>query len=265
MFKNILIGQYIDTGSVLHNLDARTKMIITIILAAMIFTAREVISAAVITVVCVSWMIMSRLKITVFLRSIKPVLFLAAFTFVFDLLFTPGRRIFEIWLLHGTYEGLFLGTLTVWRLLLLVMTASALTLTTKPLDLTDGIERLLTPLSYLKVPTRDIAMMMGISIRFIPTLAEEMQRIIDAQKSRCADFDDGGLIKKAKAVIPLIIPLMVSAFRHSDSLASAMDARCYGAGTKRTRMRQSRITKNDIAAIAAAAVLMLATLLLEQF
>lgn len=249
MFKNILIGQYINTGSILHRLDARVKIIITAAAAVMIFTAGKPAAVMYVLVLCTGFTVLSGLRPSVLLRSIKPVIFLAAFTFVFNLLSGDGRELFRVWIFRGTYEGLYAGALSALRLIMLVAAASVLTLTTKPLDLTDAIESILKPLSVFKVPVRDIAVMMGISIRFIPIIGEEARRITEAQKSRCADFDGAGIIKKAKAALPLVIPLIVGAFRHSDALASAMDARCYGAGA-RSRMHERKILTRDICALA---------------
>lgn len=250
MFENILIGQYIDTGSVLHRLDARLKIIITVILAVMLFCADKYISVIYIMIVCAMLVRLSGIKIRILLKSMKAVLFLAVFTLVFNAFFTEGRE-----LLAGlTYEGLSLGVISALRLLLLVASASVLTLTTKPVDLTDAVESLLKPLEKIKVPVSDIAVMTGLALRFVPTLGAEARQIIDAQKSRGADFEAGGIIKKAKAVLPLIIPLFAGAFRHSEALADAMDARCYGMG-RRTRMREQKLKITDLYAVVIFAVI----------
>ncbi len=257
MFKNILIGQYVDTGSVLHRLDARIKIIMILTAAVMIFAAYRPMAVLYILVLCVMLVFLSGMRLGMILRGIKPVLFLAVFTLVCDSFLTEGETLFTIGKLTVTHEGLYDGVIAALRLILLVSTASVLTMTTKPLDLTDAIESLLKPLGIFRLPVRDIAVMMGISIRFIPTLGEEAQRIADAQRSRCADFDGGGIIKKAKAALPLVVPLLIGAFRHSDALAQAMDARCYGMG-KRTRLHEKKLCGRDGAAIAltAAAVIL---------
>lgn len=265
MFKNIIIGQYINTGSVIHRLDARTKLIITITAAAAVFLVNSSISAVIVTAACLIWMILSRLKPSVFIKSIKPVLFLTLFTFIFNLFFTGNTIIFKIGFIHPTYEGLIEGAVTAWRLILLVMTASVLTLTTKPLELTDAIESLLSVLRFIKVPVHDISVMMGITIRFIPTFAYEIQKISDAQRSRCSELDCKKFSKKAKAVIPLIIPLLISALRHSDTLASALDARCYGLTPTRSKLHPSYISKRDITAFILSGIVLTAVIGIKIF
>ena len=258
MFKNILIGQYIDTGSALHRLDARVKIIAVIVAAVMIFAADRPTAVLYMLALCVLLAVTARLSLLSFLRGLRPVIFLAVFTLVFNMFTAEGTSFFSVGALVCTYEGLYAGAVSALRLIMLAAAASVLTLTTEPLDLTAAIESILSPLNFFRVPVRDIAVMMGISIRFIPTLGEEARRIADAQRSRCADFDGKGIVKKAAAALPLVVPLIVGAFRHSDALAEAMDARCYGMG-RRTRMNAHKLGKNDAAAAAVmlAAVLML--------
>lgn len=257
VFKNILIGQYIDTGSVLHRLDARIKIIITLAFAVMIFSANGVFGVVYTIAVCFGLVLLSKMKASVILRSIKPIIFFAVFTLVFDSFLTEGRTLASFGIFKITYEGIYDGITAAVRLVLLVVTASILTLTTKPLEMTDAIESLLSPLAVFKVPVRDIAMMMGITIRFIPTIAGEAKRIADAQKSRCADFGGKGIIKRAYAALPLVVPLIAGAFRHSEALAQAMDARCYGAPVKRTHLHSRSIGRTDVYAAVCAAVIIL--------
>lgn len=258
MFKNILIGQYIDTGSAMHGLDARVKIISVIAAAVMIFAADRPVAVLYMIALCVFFAVMARISLSALLRGIRPVIFLAVFTLVFNMFTAEGTEFFSAGALVCTYEGLYAGAVSALRLIMLAAAASLLTLTTKPLDLTAAIESLLSPLNFFRVPVRDIAVMMGISIRFIPTLGEEARRIADAQRSRCADFDGKGIVKKAAAALPLVVPLIAGAFRHSDALAEAMDARCYGMG-RRTRMNAHKLGKNDAAA---AGVMLAAALVL---
>lgn len=257
MFKNILIGQYIDTGSVLHGIDARIKIMAVIVMAIMIFAADKYTSLIYMLAICVFFAGMAKISLSALIKGIRPVIFLAIFTFIFNIFTSEGTELFSVGAFVCTYEGLYTGAVLALRLIMIAAAATVLTLTTKPLDLTAAIESLLSPLNILNIPVRDIAVMMGISIRFIPTLGDEARRIADAQRSRGADFEGKGIIKKAYAALPLIVPLMTGAFRHSDTLAEAMDARCYGMG-KRTRMNAHRLGKND----AAAAAVMLAAALI---
>lgn len=245
MFKNLLIGQYIDTGSVLHRLDARLKLTALLGAAVMIFSAGSVLGLAYSAALCAAVTAASRLSPAALMRGLRPVMFLAAFAVLFTPFSSEGTELFSLGPLSFTAEGLVNGCFAALRLIMLAAYASVLTLTTKPLDLTAGIESLLSPLSLFRVPVRDIAVMTGIALRFIPTLGNEARIIADAQKSRCAPLDGKGIINKARAALPLVIPLIAGAFRHSDALADAMDARCYGMG-KRTRMNGHKFGKTDI-------------------
>ena len=247
MFKNLIIGQYIDTGSPIHKLNPAFKIIMTVLFTVLLFWINGFLAYINICILLLMLIALSGVPIRLILKGIKPVMFLALFTLVMNSFLTDGHVIWQLWKIKLTYEGLELGILFAVRLVFLVCAASILTLTTAPLELTDGIEKLLLPLSKLKIPTHDIAMMMTIAIRFIPTLGEEAARIMDAQASRGADFEDGNIIKKAKALMPVLIPLFISAFRHSDELAVAMDARCYS-GKSRTKMNEKKITAYDIRA-----------------
>lgn len=250
MFKNITIGQYFSVSSPLHRLDARIKLILTIAYLSLIFAANTWVSYIIASVYTASLVMISRVPLKVVFKGLKPVMYILIFTAVINMFVVPGKTAAAVPILGFTvtYEGIVSAAFISLRLVLIVVAASLLTLTTPPLSLTDGIEQLLKPLERIKVPARDIAMMMTIAIRFIPTLSEEAERIKKAQMSRGADFESGNIIKRAKALLPLIIPLFVSAVRRADLLAEAMDARCYGCG-KRTRMREMKITAEDIAAV----------------
>lgn len=253
MLKDITIGQYIDTKSVLHRLDPRTKIILLLAYIVLIFSVSSVASYAVTAVFTAAVVAMSKIPFKFILRGMKPILFILIFTMLLNLFVTPGEVIFSVtvlpsWTAEITKEGVYTAVIMFFRLIFLVVTSSLLTLTTSPMSLTDGIEKLLHPFEKIKVPAHEIAMMMTIAIRFIPTLAEEADKIMKAQKARGADFESGNVIKRTRALLPLLVPLFVSAFRRADDLAVAMDARCYCGGKNRTRMKEIKMKKNDFAA-----------------
>lgn len=249
MIKDITIGQYIAGDSPLHKMDARVKILASILFIVLLFLIKNAAAYLVITVFLAVMIKLSTVPLKFIVRGLKPLLFILVFTVAINVLMTPGESLFE-WSIFGftlriTREGVSDGIYMVLRLVYLVIGTSLLTLTTSPLMLTDGIERLLAPLSVMKVPSHEIAMMMTIAIRFIPTLAEETDKIMKAQTARGADFESGSIIRRAKAMIPLLVPLFVSAFRRADELAVAMDARCYRGGKNRTRMKQMRLSRYD--------------------
>lgn len=252
MFKDILIGQYIPGTSPLHRMDPRMKIIFALLYIIVLFLFSSPLSYAVITVYTVSLVLISAVPFKLILKGVRPMLWIFVFTAVLNLFMTPGE---DLWAVHIfrftlriTHEGVQSAALMIVRLLYLVIGTSLLTLTTSPLQLTDGIENLLKPLNKIKVPSHEIAMMMTIALRFIPTLAEETDKIMKAQTARGADFESGNILKRARAMIPLLVPLFVSAFRRADELATAMEARCYRGGNSRTKMKQSKITSVDIKA-----------------
>lgn len=250
MFKNITIGQYIAGNSPVHRADARLKIIIVLLLIVLLFMFSSVGAYALFIICAISFVILSKVPLFYFLKGLRPMLFIILFTVVLNLFLTPGEVLWSqklyFFTLKITDEGVRLSILMFLRLTLLVTLSSLLTLTTSPMQLTDGIEHLLRPLRIFKVPSHEIAMMMSIAIRFIPTFAEETDKIIKAQTARGADFESGNLIMRAKAMIPLLVPLFVSAFRRADELATAMDSRCYNGGKNRTRMKQMKIKPLDI-------------------
>lgn len=271
MLKDITIGQYIPGNSPLHKMDARIKIILTLLYAVALFIIKKPISYALITVYTMTLIMISGIGIKYLIKGLKPILWILIFTTVFNLFLTKGTSVLTIPLykfsLHITYEGIALSSRLALRLIYIVIGSSLLTLTTAPLDLTDGIEQLLKPLSKIKVPSHEIAMMMTIAIRFIPTLAEETEKIMSAQKARGADFETGNILKRAKAMLPILVPLFVSAFRRADELATAMEARCYRGGENRTKMKESHIGRIDIKACIiftiCAIILLLAELIIE--
>ena len=252
MFKDIIIGKYIPGDSPLHRLNPTVKLIFTILYVAALFMADSPISYMIFSLYTLTLILVSGVPIKVILKGIRPMLWIFIFTAVLNVFMTPGEELWSVpvfsFSLKITKEGVTAGAVMTIRLLYLIIGTSLLTLTTSPLQLTDGIEKLLSPLNKIKVPSHEIAMMMTIAIRFIPTLAEETDKLMKAQTARGADFETGNIIKRARAMMPLLIPLLISAFRRADELAEAMEARCYTGGKKRTRMKESRFTGLDGAA-----------------
>ena len=250
MLNNITVGQYVSGDSVIHSLDARVKIILTAAHLAFIFIADSPASYLAAAVFTAALIIISRVPVRYFIRSLKPVMWILIIMAVINLFTVKGETLISLpFSLTVTKEGAFTAAAVSARLILLVIAASLLTLTTPPLMLTDAIERLLRPLETIKVPARDIATMMSVAIRFIPVFSEEADRIKKAQTARGADFESGNIIKRARAMLPVFITLFVSAIRRADMLAEAMDARCYG-GKGRTRMKETRFSARDAAAIA---------------
>lgn len=249
MFKDITIGQYIAGKSVIHKMDARLKLILTFLYIIVLFLVTKPISYLIITLATVLVILLSKIPLKYFLKGLRPMLIIIMFTVIFNVFFTQGEALFQFnvfgWTLKITLEGIKMGITLLLRLTLLICGTSLLTLTTSPIMLTDAIEKVLSPLNVIKVPSHEIAMMMSIAIRFIPTIAEEADKIIKAQKARGADFESGNIIMRAKAMIPLLVPLFVSAFRRADDLATAMDSRCYHGGNGRTRMKQMKLCRTD--------------------
>jgi len=252
----ITIGQYFPGDSPLHRMDPRAKILFTIALIAGVFLADSALSYAVLLAFVFAAIRISRLSLKFVVKGLKPILFIVVFTFIINMFFTSGGRELVRWrFIRVTDSGLRAAAFMALRLVLLVMMAQLLTLTTSSIALTDGIEALLKPLSKIGFPAHELAMMMSIAMRFIPTLMEETDKIMKAQMARGADFESGNLIQRAKAMLPLLVPLFVSAFRRADELALAMEARCYRGGQGRTRMKQLRFTRVDAAGAACVAAL----------
>ena len=250
MNMNITIGQYYPVDSIIHRLDSRVKLMSTIVYVTMLFIASSFWSYA-LTVLALGFVIkLSHVPPVYLLKGLRAIFFIIIFTVVLNMFFTPGEtELFKLGAVRLTLEGLTVAVRMCCRLVLLITGSSMLTLTTSPIQLTDAIEYLLKPFKRIGVPAHEIAMMMTIALRFIPTLFEEMNKIMKAQMARGADFDTGGLIKKAKSLIPLLVPLFVSSIRRADELAMAMEARCYRGDVNRTRMKVMRIARRDCWAI----------------
>ena len=260
MFKDITIGQYIDGNSFIHKMDARVKILLSLFYIIMLFLISSSVGYGIVFVFTVFLIWLSKIPLIYVIRGIKPMLYILIFTALINLFMTSGGEV--LWVCPGlssvkiTTMGVKTARTMITRLVLLVVMTSLLTLTTSPLMLTDGIEKILKPFEVIKVPAHEIAMMMTIAIRFIPTLSEETEKIIKAQTARGADFESGNILKRAKAMIPLLVPLFISAFRRADDLAVAMDSRCYHGGKNRTRMKQMKMTARD--AIASAVLVLVA-------
>lgn len=249
MMEGMTIGQYFPGNSLLHRLDARFKIVIVLLHIVMLFTASNIWSLAVGVVFIVAAYALSGIPGRTILRGLKPLLPLLIFTSLLNMLFVSGEPLVEWGFFRISNEGLKLSGFMIVRIVALLVGTSLLTYTTSAILLTDAIERLLSPLAKLKAPVHEMAMMMTIALRFIPTLLEETTKIMAAQKARGADLDSGGVMKRAKALIPVLVPLFVSAFRRAEDLALAMECRCYHGGEGRTRLRQLKAAKRDYLAI----------------
>ena len=263
MMKNITMGQYYPVDSWVHRLDPRTKILLTIAMIVAVFLVKTMVGYALILGFMYLAARMSHIPFKMLMKGIKPLRIILILTFLLNLFFNTGTTPLLEWgFIRITYEGLSQAVHYSLRLVFLVLGTSLMTLTTSPIALSDGIEMLLSPLKKLHFPAHELAMMMSIALRFIPTLMEETDKIMKAQMARGADFETGNLIEKAKAMLPLLVPLFVSAFRRADELALAMEARCYRGGEHRTRMKQLRFTRLDACAALVVALLLAAVILL---
>ena len=250
MIKDITIGQYFPGRSPIHRLDPRVKILLTLGYIIILFVARNAWGLALGVVFGFGAYLISRIPLSMILKSLRPVVPIIIFTAVLNMLFVDGEPVFEWWIIRVTREGISTAVFMAVRIICLIAGTSLLTYTTSPIALTDGIERLLSPAKKLHFPVHELAMMMTIALRFIPTLIEETDKIISAQKARGADLESGGLMQRARALIPILIPLFVSSFRRADELALAMECRCYRGGEGRTRMKQLHMGAGDAAASA---------------
>lgn len=248
MLKDVTLGQFFPGESPLHRADPRAKLILTVLYIVTLFLASNIISFGILFAFSVSMIILSRISLRVILKGFKPVLFILLFTFVINIFFTKGETaILDLGFATLYLEGIYKAFIMSGRILMLInVTSLLMSYTTSPIMLTDAIEQLFSPLKKIKLPVHEFAMMMTIALRFIPTLIEETDKIMNAQKTRGADFAEGGLIKKAKALIPVLVPLFVSSFRRADELAVAMECRCYRGGQGRTRMTKLRYSSLDL-------------------
>ena len=266
MIRDITIGQYYPGKSVLHNLDPRAKLIATFWLIVVIFLCKSFLSLGLIALTAVAAAALSRVPAKMILKSLKPIVIILVFTAVLNVLYTEGGTVyFEKWGIAVTEKGVNTAIFTMIRIVSLVIISSLLTYTTTPTMLTDGIERILSSLKIFKIKVHTLAMMMTLALRFIPTLIEEIDRIMNAQKARGADLETGGIIQRAKALVPIFVPLMVSSFRRAYELAFAMTCRCYTGGEGRTRMKQMKLGARDIVAFFFCAAVTAGVIVLNHF
>lgn len=253
--RELSIGQYIPGDSFVHKLDPRTKIIITFVFMIVIFVINNFYGYIFPVIFILIAALFSKISLKYMIKGLRPLLFIIFLTFILNLFMIKGRILYEIGPFDITYEGLYQAVFMALRLIFLIVGTSLLTLTTSPIMLTDGIEYLLKPFKRIGVPAHELAMMMTIALRFIPTLLEETDKIMKAQMARGADFQSGNLINRAKSLVPILVPLFVSAFRRADELAMAMESRCYRGGENRTRMKELKMTNKDLIALCATAVM----------
>ena len=251
--KDITLGQYFPGNTVIHRMDPRTKLLFTILYIVALFLAKSLLTYGIMFAVLAICVLLSRIKLKVLLRSMRAVIVIVIITGLLNLFYTPGGTgeapLVSFWVFKIYPAGVWSASFMILRIILLICCTFLLTYTTSPILITDGLESLLGPLKKLKLPIHELAMMMSIALRFIPTLIEETDKIMSAQKARGANFDTGNLIQKAKALVPLLVPLFVSAFRRADELAVAMESRCYHGGEGRTKLRQLRYAGRDYVAL----------------
>ena len=261
--SDITIGQYFPGNSIIHRMDPRMKLTLVAVYIVMLFVARNILAMTIGVFFMLLIYPLSGISLRLILKSIRPILPIIVITAVFNMLFIGGRPIFEWWRITVTYEGVITAIHMCVRILCLIGGSALLTYTTSPIAITDGIELLFAPLKKIGAPVHEIAMMMTISLRFIPTLIEETDKIMSAQKARGADFESGNLMKRVRAMLPILIPLFVSAFRRAEDLALAMECRCYHGGEGRTRMRVLKYSGVDAGAAAFTALCLGATIALN--
>ncbi len=265
MNNDIVFGQYFEGGSVIHRMDSRVKLVCSVLFIVTVFLAKSITSFLFLTAATAVLILLTGIPMGRFLKGLRPILFIMAFTAVINVFWYRGETLLVDFLfIHIYLEGIINAVLIALRIVILIAGTSALlTYTTTPLALTDGIESLLSPLKALHVPVHDFSMMMTIALRFIPTLTEETGKIMNAQKARGADFTSGSLVRRARSLVPILIPLLVSAFRRAEELADAMECRCYTGGEGRTRMNVLKTSPSDFAVLAAVVLVGAAVVLLN--
>ena len=263
MLKDITLGQYFPGDTIVHRLDARTKLILVVLYIVALFQSNGWVSYIAVVLATAACMALSQIKPATIFKGLKPMLFIIVLTAALNIFYTQGTPIIPGWII--TWEGIARSVKMILRIVLLITGTFLLTYTTSPIALTDGLELLLNPLKKIKVPVHEMTMMMSMALRFIPTLIEETDKIMSAQKARGADFESGNIFQRAKALVPILVPLFISAFRRADELATAMECRCYQGGEGRTKMKQLHYQRNDFAAFGAAALLTAAVIILKKF
>lgn len=265
MLKDITLGQYFPGDTVVHRLDPRTKLLMVIVYIVALFLAKWVVSYAVMLAFLVTAVALSRIRPRALFKGLKPLLFIIIFTAIINVFYTKGDVLVQFWIFKITREGLVNAGFLVLRIVMLVTGTFLLTYTTSPIALTDGLESLLSPLKAIHFPVHELALMMSIALRFIPTLIEETDKIMSAQKARGADFETGNLFQRARALLPLLVPLFVSAFRRADELAVAMECRCYHGDEGRTRMKQLTWCTRDTLAMIWSVLVLAGVIVLARF
>ena len=266
MLKDVTLGQFFPGDSLIHRLDPRTKLIALIFYIITLFTAGSWLSYGLVLLFLVTCIGISQVPLKAFVRGMKPLLLILVFTGLLNLFLTPGETVLlQWWKIVITLEGVTRAIFMMARILLLISGTFLLTYTTSPISLTDGLESLLGPLKKLRLPVHELSMMMCIALRFIPTLIEETDKIMSAQKARGADFESGSLMKRVKALVPILVPLFISAFRRADELATAMECRCYHGGEGRTKMKLLRYKRRDYLTFIALPVLLAAVIVMVNF
>ena len=265
MLKDITLGQYIPGNSVVHRLDPRTKILLMIAYIVAVFIVKRIEMFIPVILFTLLITVLAKVPANYMLKALKPMRLLLPLMFVMNLfLIKTGKTIVDWWIIHIYADGLTNAVFVVLRLATLVCGTSLLTLTTTPIALTDGLEKLLSPLKIIKFPAHELAMMMTVALRFIPTLIEETDKIMSAQKARGADFESGNLLSRAKALVPILVPLFISAFRRADELATAMECRCYHGGEGRTKLSELHYQKRDYLAYLSGAALLAVMIVLRQ-
>ncbi len=265
MLKDITLGQFFPGTSLAHRLDPRSKIILTVVYIVGLFCAESFVSYGLMVALLVTGVKVSGVAPKALVKGLKPVLFIICFTAILNLFYTPGEVLVQLWVFKITKEGIFTAFFMALRISMLIMGTFLLTYTTSPIALTDGLESLLGPLKKVKVPVHELSMMMSIALRFIPTLIEETDKIMSAQKARGADFESGSLLDRAKALVPILVPLFISAFRRADELAIAMECRCYHGGEGRTKLHVLRYQTRDYLVMGSYAVILASVLTLAHF
>ena len=256
MLKDITLGQYFPGNTVVHRLDPRTKLLMVVVYIVALFLAKWWVSYGVMLAFLVTAVVLSRIKPKALFRGLKPLIVIMVFTALINLFYSDGEVLVKFWIFRITREGIMQAAFLVLRIMMLVTGTFLLTYTTSPIALTDGMESLLSPLKKLHFPVHELSMMMSIALRFIPTLIEETDKIISAQKARGADFESGNIFRRAKALVPILVPLFVSAFRRADELATAMECRCYHGDEGRTKLKQLHYRARDIITLLLGAALL---------
>ena len=265
MLKDITLGQFFPGHSAIHRMDPRTKLILTMVYIVALFVAQNWISYSLMLVFLLVCIKISSIPPKSIVRGMKPLVFILIFTAILNIFYTDGGvELVRLGSLAITTEGLKRAFFMIWRILMLISGTFLLTYTTSPISLTDGLESLLSPLKKLHVPVHELAMMMSIALRFIPTLIEETDKIMSAQKARGADFETGSIIQRAKALVPILVPLFISAFRRADELATAMECRCYHGGEGRTKLHVLEYQRRDYIALAGGVVILVLVVLLRK-